>query len=196
MMSRCLGEGGVEKLSVSVSFGKQALFRWKGKSCADGEAGSCCLGHGDILVMDGQCQDEFLHCTDPGLEQDRINVTFRWIRQHVASCSFVRTGVACCLPTCAQGCSALVTELVENGVFWAFWVLSGALCTGEVLALLVNPFMCTGPGLSWCVKRVVGYGAFGTFWVLLGVLCHVHRTRVTEVCQSLDTPMGRKSVEA
>ena len=27
--------------------------------------GSCWLGHGDFLVMDGQCQDEFLHCGDP-----------------------------------------------------------------------------------------------------------------------------------
>ena len=23
------------------------------------------LGHGDVLIMDGQYQDEFLHCTDP-----------------------------------------------------------------------------------------------------------------------------------
>ena len=50
------------------------------------------LDHGDILVMDGQCQDEFYHCTDPGSHQERINVTFRWIKQHVASCSFLRTG--------------------------------------------------------------------------------------------------------
>ena len=28
------------------------------------EASSCYLGHCDILVMDGQCQDEFLHCTE------------------------------------------------------------------------------------------------------------------------------------
>ena len=34
--------------------------------------------------MDAQCQDEFPHCTDPGLEQERINVTFRWFRQYVA----------------------------------------------------------------------------------------------------------------
>ena len=75
MTSRCLGEGvGISKLIVSVSFGSQALFKWKGKSCSDGEASSCCIGHGDILVMDGQCQDEFLHCTNPGLEQERINV--------------------------------------------------------------------------------------------------------------------------
>ena len=32
---------------------------------------TCCLGHGDILVMGGQCQDEFLHRTDPGGEQER-----------------------------------------------------------------------------------------------------------------------------
>ena len=39
----------------------------------------CWLGYGDILVMDGQCQDEFLNCTDPGLDHEWINVTFRWI---------------------------------------------------------------------------------------------------------------------
>ena len=32
-------------------------------------------------------------------------------------CSFSRTGVACCLPTCAQGSSAAVVELVGSGVF-------------------------------------------------------------------------------
>ena len=84
------GECGEAKLIVSVSFGSLA------QSCPDDEGHLC---DGDILVMDGQCQDEFLHCTDPGLEQERINVTFRWIKQHVASCPFLRTGVACCLPT-------------------------------------------------------------------------------------------------
>ena len=73
------GRGGTSKLIVSVSFGSHASFKWKGKSCLDRVVSSCCLGHGDILVMDGQCQDEFLHCTDPGLEQERIYVTFRWI---------------------------------------------------------------------------------------------------------------------
>ena len=71
------GGAGCSKLIVSVSFGSQALFRWKGKSCLDGDVSSCYLGHGDTLVMDGQCQDEFLHCTDPSLEQERINFTFR-----------------------------------------------------------------------------------------------------------------------
>ena len=87
----CVGEplfGGVgtSKLIVSVSFGSQASVKWKGKSCRDGEVSSCCIGHGDILVMDGQCQDEFVHCTDPDLELERTNVKFRWIKQHYVSC--------------------------------------------------------------------------------------------------------------
>ena len=122
------GERGEAKLIVSVSFVTQALFKWKGKSCPSNDGRSCWLGHGDILVMDGQCQDEFRHCTDPGSDQERINVTFRWIRQHVASCPFSRTGVACCLPTIAQGSSAAVTRVVGYGAFWAFWVLLGVLC--------------------------------------------------------------------
>ena len=101
MMSSCLGVG-TSKLIVSVSFGSHASFKWKGKSCPDGEASWCCLGHGDILFVDGQCQDEFLHCTDTGLEQKRIHVT-------------VPSGVVCCLATCAQGSSAAVTRVVGHG---------------------------------------------------------------------------------
>ena len=58
------GGSGMQKLIVSVSFGTQAVLQWKGKSCSDGEAHLCRLGHGDILVMDGQRSDEFLLCTN------------------------------------------------------------------------------------------------------------------------------------
>ena len=84
----------------------------------------------DILVMEGQNQVEFLHCTDPRLEQERINVTFRWIKPHVASCLVFRTGVACCLPTCAQGSSVSVALFVENGAAWGFCVLWGSYSHG------------------------------------------------------------------
>ena len=102
-----------------MSFGTQALFKWKGKSCPSNDGHSCWLGHGDILVMDGQCQDEFRHCTDPGSEQERIIVTFRWIRQHTTSCP-LRAGVVCCLPTCARGFSFSGTEVVAKGSFFLF----------------------------------------------------------------------------
>ena len=41
------GERGESKLIVSVSFGTQALFKWKGKSCPSNDGQSCWLGHGD-----------------------------------------------------------------------------------------------------------------------------------------------------
>ena len=116
------GKCGDAKLIVSVSLGDFALFRWRRQSCSSNGDSSCRLDHGDILVMDGQCQDEFLHRTSPGREQDRINITFRWVKQHVASCPLFRAGVACCLPTCAQGSFVLVMENVFPGVFWSFLV--------------------------------------------------------------------------
>ena len=61
------GYCGEAKLTVSVSLGSSAVFKWWRQSCPDDEANLCCLGHGDILVMDGQCRDEFLHCSDPAL---------------------------------------------------------------------------------------------------------------------------------
>ena len=111
------GKCGDAKLIVSVSFGSSALFRWRRQSCSDGEGHLCWLGHGDILVMDGQCQDEFLHCTSSSRDLERINVAFRWIKQHASFCPFLKAGVACCLPTCAQGSS--VPNTGEFG-FWTF----------------------------------------------------------------------------
>ena len=120
------GEFGEAKLIVSVSLGGSAVFRWKRRSCPDNEGHLCCLGHGDILVMDGRCQDKFLHRTDPCREQERINITFRWIKQHVSSCPLFRTGVACCLPTCAQGLSVPVMGNSGYGIFCFF--LASLLC--------------------------------------------------------------------
>ena len=158
---------GTSKLIVSVSFGSHASFKWKkGKSCPDGEISSCWLGHGDILVVDGRCQDEFLHCTDPRLEQERTDVTFRWNKQHSVSCP-LRTGLVCLLlPTCAQGSSAAVSGGRErggvgDGAFWAFWVLLEVLCT-------------------WRGTRFAGLSP------------HLCGPRVTEVCLSLDTHVGRR----
>ena len=94
-------------------------------------------------------------------------MTFRWIKQHVSSCPFLKAGVACCLPTCAQGSSVLVT--VNFGIarfFWAFMFLFGALCILVVLALLVYTKLCTGLGSRWCAScwtRPLGEGRWGYY---------------------------------
>ena len=55
-------------------------------------------------------------------------------------------------------------ELVENGSFWAFWLLLGALCIWGVLALLVISPVCTRLGFQRCAScwtRPSGGGRWG-----------------------------------
>ena len=96
------GGQGESKLIVSVSIGYSALFRWKPRSSPDSVADSCWLHHGALLVMDGRCQDEYLHCTDPRLDGERVNITNRRLKNHLPQCP-VGTGVMCCLPIFARG---------------------------------------------------------------------------------------------
>ena len=59
------------------------------------------LDHGDVLVMDGLAQSEYEHCTAPGLQGPRVNLSYRWVAQHTASCPLAGV-VGGVLPTCAQ----------------------------------------------------------------------------------------------
>ena len=110
--------------------------------------------------MGGQCQDEFLHCTDEGSEQERINET---------------------VPLDPTTCFILF--FLENRCS----VLSANVCVGFLCS-------CCGVGEE---RRLLGrelgapLGSAG-----LGLPLHVCRARVTQVCLSLDTPIGRRSVEA
>ena len=109
-------------------------------SCPDGEGSLCWLDRGDVLIMDVQCLDEFLHCTDPGLEHRHgLNITFRWVKQHVASCP--------------QGSSVSITEFVRTGTFWGFWVLLGVLFTGRGTIFAGLPSCAWGLGFAGCAYR-------------------------------------------
>ena len=148
-----------------MSFGSSALFRWRRQSCSIGEGHLCWLGHGDILVMDGQCQDEFLHCTSSGRDLERINVSFRWIKQHASVCPFLKAGVACSLPTCAQGSSVPNTGNLGFGLFGAFGFILRVLCTWGVLVLLAS-LLCTRLGLLGCAPcwtRPLGGNRWGHY---------------------------------
>ena len=63
---------------------------------------SITLDHGDVLVMDGSAQSEYAHRTVPGLQGPWVNLTYRWVTQHAASCPLAGV-VGCVLPTCVQG---------------------------------------------------------------------------------------------
>ena len=178
------GMCGDSTLIVSVRLGCFALFRWKRQSCPSDEGRSCRLDHGDILVMDGQCQDEFRHCTVPGSDQERINTTFRWVKQHVASCSFLRTGVACCLPTCARGFSFLVRRKWGKVVFvflastWYLVHLGGAGFAG-------HPLVCTRFGFQRCAPywtRPVGGGQWEHYLCYPWGVCWAAQKTASQVC--------------
>ena len=55
---------------------------------------SITLDHGD-LVMHGPAQLEYAHRTVSGLQGPRVNLTYRWVAQHTASCPLA--GVVGCV---------------------------------------------------------------------------------------------------
>ena len=160
------GECGDAKLIVSVSLGSSAVFRWGRQSCPDNEGHLCCLGHGDILVMDGHCQDEFRHRTDPGREKERINVTFRWVKQHVSSCLLFKDRSGMLFANVGAG---FIRSCYGECCLWRFlgffWFLIGALCIWGVLVLLVL-LLCTRLGFfrfASCWTRPLGGGRWGHY---------------------------------
>ena len=92
------------------------------------------LDHGDILVMDGLAQSENEHCTVSGLQGPRVNLTYRWVAQHTASCPLAGV-VGCVLPTCAQGLVEPSSRWLGEGENkWAFFLVIGPP--------FVNPGVC------------------------------------------------------
>ena len=67
------------------------------------------LDHGDLLVMDGPAQLEYAHRTVSGLQGPWVNLTYRWVTQHTASCPPAGV-VGCVLPSCVQGSAEPVSE--------------------------------------------------------------------------------------
>ena len=96
------GPQNLPELIVSLSLGNSVEFMVRRRASRN-EASSIRLDHGDVLVMDGGlAQSEYLHCTMPGLQGPRVNLTYRWVAQHTASCPLAGV-VGCVFPTCAQG---------------------------------------------------------------------------------------------
>ena len=94
------GPQNAPKLIVSMSLGNSVEFKVRrGRSSVPS---LITLDHGDLLVMDGLTQSEYVHCTASGLQGPRVNLTFRWVAQHIASCPLAGA-VGCVLPSCVQG---------------------------------------------------------------------------------------------
>ena len=95
------GPQNLPKLIVSLSLGNSVGFMVRRRASGNVPS-SIRLDHGDVLVMDGLVQSEYEHCTASELQGPRVNLTYRWVAQHTASCPLAGV-VSCVLPTCAQG---------------------------------------------------------------------------------------------
>jgi alkylated DNA repair dioxygenase AlkB len=65
---------------VSISLGNPRLFKLKNKTTK--ETKNIILNSGDILIMSGNCQNEYLHCVPKSKKYNlpRINLTFRLMK--------------------------------------------------------------------------------------------------------------------
>ena len=95
------GPQNLSKLIVSLSLGNSVEFMVRRRASGNVPS-SIRLDHGNVLVMDGPAQPEYAYRTVPGLQGHRVNLTYRWVAQHTASCPLAGA-VGCALPTCAQG---------------------------------------------------------------------------------------------
>ena len=111
------------KLIVSLSLGNPVEF--KVRRVSDSVTSSITLNHGDVLVMDGSAQSEYEHCTASELQGPRVNLTYRWVAQHIASCPLAGV-VGCLLPSCVQGLAEPGSRFWEKGENnWSFsWELA------------------------------------------------------------------------
>ena len=127
------------------------------------------------------------------------NVTFRWIKQHASSCRFLKAGIACCLPTCAQGSSVPNTVNLGFGGFWTFMFLFSALCILVVLALLVYTQLCTRLGSLWCASCWARPLGVLQWWHYLcdlwtaNVAAHITATHFSSSFSGLGTFFGLRS---
>ena len=103
--------------------------------------------------MDGLAQSEYEHCTASLLQGSRVNLTFRWIAQHTASCPLASV-VGCVLPSCVQGLAvpgSRVNGVGENNLIscWELVLLLAIL----VFYLLVSTGIATWRGRRYSSLR-------------------------------------------
>ena len=135
------GPQNLPKLIVSLSLGSSVEFMVRRR--APGKVPSSIrLDHGDVLVMDGLAQSDCERCTASELQGPRVNLTYRWVAQHTASCPLAGV-VGCVLPTCAQGL------VVPSSRWFGEGENKWSSSCGLVLLLLINGVCPSGQHLGF-----------------------------------------------
>ena len=79
-----------ETCICSLSLGATREFGLKLNGKDDSEAFRVKLESGDVLWMEGQCQQQWQHALfkDPSVHDARINITWRILTQHTSFCEY------------------------------------------------------------------------------------------------------------
>ena len=104
------------KVIASTSRGYSVLFEVRQ---SENTPCSIRLDLGDLLIVDGQTHLEYEHSTASELGGPWVNLTVRWISQHIPSCPLA-CGICCALPSGAQG-SVGPYEGMEEMTLARFW---------------------------------------------------------------------------
>ena len=97
---RLFGSPFEPKVIVSMSLGHSVLSKLRRRT-PEKTLSQIWLDHGDLLVMDGLTQYEYEHSTASELEGPRVDLTYRWISQHIRSCPLAGL-IGSALPSDAQ----------------------------------------------------------------------------------------------
>ena len=129
---------------------------------------SITFDHGDLLVTDGPAQSEYAHRTVPWLQGPRVNLTYRWVTQHAASCPLAGV-VGCVLSSCVQGLEHRLIPVRARCSFWEkklYSFFQGKIsCFSQLLDMLVakwEPTPCAAvmhirwAPLTWHFGRKAG----------------------------------------
>ena len=81
---RLFGSPFEPKVIVSMTLGHSALFKLR-RRASENTHSRIRLDHGELLVMDDLTQLEYEHSMASELLGPRVNLTFRWISQHIRS---------------------------------------------------------------------------------------------------------------
>ena len=128
-----LGGVGDSELIVSVSFGGRCHVQVGSelRSRTGSSGWSQRLSHCDVFVKDGKAQDQLEHWITAGVQEERINLTYRWIRRQQSRRCFRHSwGIVLLAVLCGRFVPfteplGALSDVFSLGFAWSlpFWLL-------------------------------------------------------------------------
>ena len=151
------GDRGNPKLIVSLGQGSSVLFNWKPRAHPDSDESSCWLHHENLLVMDGCCQDEYLHRAVLRLGGGRAGGHHLSVAQEPLASVSLGTGGRVWPASVRHGLTRFyqrgfgLARDFGSGVSGGSYGVGAALCSGPHFfrARVASVCLVVGPSFGW-----------------------------------------------